>query len=131
MNQDAFNALCDPLFAGLRAGEHLFCNLGAESSDFVRLNHNRIRQAGSVRSAGLGLNLIDGARQAEAACDLSGDLTEDLTRARHLIGRLRERIAHLPDDPYLNYSLEPSTSTRQVGETPPDAQAAVADLIAA
>ena len=59
---------------GSRADEHLFCNLGAESSDFVRLNHNRIRQAGSVRSAGLGLNLIDGARQAEAACDLSGDL---------------------------------------------------------
>ena len=129
MNQDAFFSLCDPLFAGLRGREHLFCSLGAESSDFVRLNHNRIRQAGSVRSAGLGFNLIDGARQAEAACDLSGDLTEDLARARHLLGRLRERIAHLPDDPYLNYSLEPSTSMRQVGETPPDAQAAVADLI--
>ena len=131
MNQDAFYSLSEQLCAGLRGDEHLFCSLDAESSDFVRLNRNRIRQAGAVRSAVLGLNLISGARQAEAACDLSGELEQDLTLARGLLARLRERLAHVPDDPYLNYSTEPSVSDCWVGETPPDAGAAVADLITA
>lgn len=131
MNQDAFYSLSEQLCAGLRGDEHLFCSLDAESSDFVRLNCNRIRQAGAVRSAVLGLNLISGARQAEASCDLSGELEQDLTLARGLLARLREHLAHVPDDPYLNYSTEPSLSDCRVGETPPDAGAAVADLLTA
>ncbi|WP_295443577.1 metallopeptidase TldD-related protein [uncultured Thiodictyon sp.] len=131
MNQDAFYGLAARLFEQLTGDEHLFCSLGGESSDFVRLNHNRIRQAGAVRAAALGLNLIDGERQAEASCDLSGDPEADLARARQLLGRLRERIVHVPEDPYLNYCLEASTSERLVGEDPPDARAAVSELISA
>jgi predicted Zn-dependent protease len=131
MNQDGFDRLAAGLFAHLRGQEHLFCHLGFESSDFVRLNQGRIRQAGSVRTAALGLTLIDGARQVEASCDLSGDLDADLARARSLLERLRERLVHVPEDPYLNCSLEPTDSAVWVGETLPDARAAVADLIAA
>jgi predicted Zn-dependent protease len=139
MRPEAFFALAERLFAELGGAESLFCHCGFESSDFVRLNHNRIRQAGAVHSVTLGLNLIDGGlidgglsdggRQAEASCDLSGDLDQDLARARHLLGRLRERIGHLPPDPYLNLSLEPSASERWVGETLPDAQTALSNLI--
>jgi predicted Zn-dependent protease len=131
MKQEAFFRLAEALGAGLAGDEVLFCSLGGESSDFVRINQRRIRQAGSVSRAGLGLTLIDGDRQAEASCDLSGDPQQDLTRARHLIGCLRERLPHVPDDPYLSYSRDPWTSERRVGETPPDARAAVADLLAA
>ncbi|AFL72567.1 TldD/PmbA family protein [Thiocystis violascens] len=131
MNQDTFFALADRLQAGLAGTEILFCNLGAEASDFVRLNRNRIRQAGHVRSAALGLNLIDGARQAEGRCDLTGDARQDLVRARHLLARLRERLVHVPDDPYLHYSTEASESHRQVGEAIPSAEETVAELIAA
>ena len=131
MNQEAFYRLADALCAGLAGDEVLFCGLGGESSDFVRLNRSRIRQAGSVTRTGLGLTLIDGNRQADASCDLSGDPEQDLARARHLLGRLRERIPHVPEDPYLSYSREPWASERRVGEIPPDARAAVADLIAA
>lgn len=131
MSPDAFYALAERLFAQLLGNESLFCHCRFESSDFVRLNHDRIRQAGAVHSVALGLTLIDRGRQAEASCDLSGDPDQDLTLARHLLGRLRERLDHLPPDPYLNCSLEASTSERWVGETMPDAQAALADLIGA
>ncbi len=131
MKQEAFYRLADALSAGLAGGEVLFCRLGGESSDFVRLNKSRIRQAGSVIRAALGLTLIDGERQVDASCDLSGDPEQDLARARHLVGRLRERIPHVPDDPYLSYSRDPWTSERRVGETAPDARAAVEELIAA
>jgi len=131
VNQESFYRLAGRLFEQLQGAEHLFCDLGCESSDFVRLNQNRIRQAGAVRAAGLGLNLIDGERQAQASCDLSGDLDEDLNRARHLLGRLRERIVHVPADPYLNFSTEPTGSERWVGEDLPDARAAVAEVLAA
>ncbi len=131
MNQEAFYRLADALCAGLSGDEALFCGLGGESSDFVRINMSRIRQAGSLTRVGLGLTLIDGERQAEASCDLSGDFAQDLSRAVHLLGRLRERIPHVPQDPYLSYSREPWSSERRVGETPPDARTAVSDLIAA
>ena len=131
MSPETFFDLAGRLEAGLRGEEILFCGLGAETSDFVRLNQGRIRQAGWVRSAGLGLTLIDGARQAEASCDLSGDRDADLARARDLIGRLRERIAQLPDDPYLSFSTQPWESERRVGEPPPDPAALIADLIEA
>jgi len=131
MNQETFYLLAERLFEGLQGAETLFCGLGWESSDFVRLNHNRIRQAGAVRSAALGLDLIDGARQAQASCDLCGDLDEDLARARHLLGRLRERLAQVPPDPYLNFSTTATHSERWVAEDLPDARAVVAEVTAA
>ncbi|NVZ07823.1 peptidase [Allochromatium humboldtianum] len=132
MTPDAFFALAERLSAGLTGDEVLFCNLGGEVSDFVRLNRNRVRQAGNVRAAGLTLTLIAGARQAEAAFDLSGDPEADLALGRTLIGRLRERLAVLPDDPYLQYATEPSTGvTCQESQALPPAEEAVATLIEA
>lgn len=131
MNQDAFFALADQLESELTGSEVLFCSLDGEVSDFARLNRNRIRQAGQVRAAALGLTLIDGARQADGTCGLSGDPQADLVRARHLLTRLRTRIDHVPDDPYLNYSTVPGESQRQVGEAVPPAEEAIAELIAA
>jgi predicted Zn-dependent protease len=130
MTPDAFFDLTDGLNRRLAGQERLFCSLSAETSDFARLNGNRIRQAGSVRSAVLGLTLIDGSRQAEASCDLTGDLDQDLSRAGTLLGRLRERLPHLPEDPYLNYSENPWTSDTRAGEPPPDPLESIGYLIA-
>ena len=115
MRDAAFFALSDRLRQELRGDEVLLCNLEGEDSDFVRLNGNRVRQAGGVSAWGLSLDLIQGQRQAQASCDLSGDLGEDLVRARTLIERLRERLPHVPEDPYLNYSTEPGESHRILG----------------
>ncbi len=129
MTPDTFFDLADRLSGGLAGQEQLFCSLSAETSDFVRLNHNRIRQAGAVRSAALGLTLVAGARQAEANCDLTGDPGQDLARARDLLGRLRERLPHVPEDPYLNLSIDPWTSETRVGDQSPNPREAVAGLI--
>ena len=129
MSPEAFFALAERLNAGLTGGEVLFTSLDGEASDFVRINRGRVRQGGSVRSAGLGLTLIEGGRQAEAACDLTGDSEQDLARAGALVARLRERLAHLPEDPYLSYSTEAWSSDERTGEPPPAAQDAIAELL--
>jgi predicted Zn-dependent protease len=128
MTPERFFALFDALAAGLSGDELLFAGLGAERSDFVRLNQNRVRQAGSVHSADLGLTLIDGARQVAGGCPLSGDADADLAQARALLTRLRERIVHVPDDPYLNISTEPARSERRLDATLPTPDDAIGTL---
>ncbi len=124
MSREDFFALADRLSARLTGEEILFASLGLESSDFVRLNQNRVRQAGSVYSAGLGLTLIRGQRQVDGDCQLSGDPTRDAALGADLLRRLRERIGHVPDDPYLHFATEPSTSERDLpAELPPSAEA--------
>jgi predicted Zn-dependent protease len=128
MNQDAFFALADRLLQRAQGDERLFANLGVEDSDFVRLNQNRVRQAGNVRSAALGLTLIDGAKQVEGSCELTGSADADLALALSLLERLRERLPHVPDDPYLNVSDTPIQSSRAIAADLPEAAEAVATL---
>ncbi len=56
---------------------------------------------------------------------------QDLVRARHLLARLRERLVHVPDDPYLHYCTEAGESQRRVGERFQPPRSAIAELIAA
>ena len=98
MKDAAFFDLTHRLTQFLRGDEVLLCNLDGEASDFVRLNGNRVRQAGGLRAWRLSLDLIEGRRQAQASCDLSGDLDEDLARARGLMARL-EPAPGEPQDP--------------------------------
>lgn len=127
--RDSFYALAERLQAEARPGEMLFSELTAERSDFARLNQNRIRQAGQVRHASLQLRLIDDNRQAEAECDLSGELAHDFELARGLLRQLRQRLRHLPEDPYLHVSEEPASSDRWPEVAEVDAAAAVAEII--
>jgi hypothetical protein len=66
MRDMAFFELTDRLTQSLRGDEVLLCNLDGEDSDFVRLNGNRVRQAGGLRAWSLSLDLIEGRRQAQA-----------------------------------------------------------------
>jgi hypothetical protein len=70
--KDRFFATAERLARGLRANETLLCNLSAERSDFVRFNHARVRQAGSVEQAYLTLRLVRDRRQASATVMLAG-----------------------------------------------------------
>jgi predicted Zn-dependent protease len=121
--------LADRLNGRLKGGEILFLELDVEDSDFVRLNQNRVRQAGSVHSAALGLTLIDGAKQAEGGCQLSGDADADRARALALLERLRGRISHVPDDPYLNFADSPIETFRDLPAVLPNAAEAIGNLI--
>lgn len=131
MRQDEFFGLVEHLAAKLGGDEVLLCNLDGEDSDFVRLNGNRVRQAGSVYRRGLNLTLIEGQRQVEGTCDLADDPDRDGAVAERLLQGLRERVRQVPPDPYLNYATEPTASDRTVGGDAPDAGAAVEQLVAA
>ncbi len=132
MRDGAFFNLSDRLSRQLRGDEVLLCNLDGEDSDFVRLNGNRIRQAGGLSAWTLSLDLIQGQRQAQARCDLSGDPDQDLRRAQALLDRLRERLPHVPPDPYLNYATEATESDQRPGNrgltADWDSAGAIADL---
>lgn len=129
MRREAFFTLADRLNGRLTGSEVLFAGLGVEESDFLRLSQNRIRQAGSVHGATLGLALIDGGRQADGDCQLSGDADADQARALALLERLRERIAHVPDDPYLNFADTPIETFRDLPAELPSADEAIGTLL--
>ena len=131
MSQDAFFRLAEALCTGLHPDEVLFCALDGEDSDFVRLNRGRIRQAGSVQSQGLGLTLIQGARQIDGGCDLAGDPALDLAQGRDLLARLRERLPETPEDPYLNYSATPTQGEEHLAADLPIAADALGELVGA
>lgn len=128
MCTEAFYALADLIFERLHAEERLVLRLDQEASDFVRLNRNRVRQAGAVQTRQLALTLASGARQVQATCDLSGDLYADRTLALDLLAQLRERIPHVPEDPYLNLSERPNGSYRVLDAKLPTTAEVIADL---
>ena len=63
--QDYFYQLSDTLFEQLEGDEQLLLSFEGEDSDFVRLNNNSIRQAGSVSQRSLCLDLIEGKQTFE------------------------------------------------------------------
>lgn len=113
--QTYFSELVDHVQHQLRGSEVFLAYFGAEDSDFVRLNHNRVRQAGHVVQRSLGLELIDGRRQASTHLTLSGDAETDRGRIDQELRAARERLPFLPEDPYLLYSTEPKSS-ETIGE---------------
>jgi predicted Zn-dependent protease len=102
--KDRFFGRADALARELRAGEVLLCNLSAERSDFVRFNHGRVRQAGSVAQAYLTLRLVRDRRQASATVMLDGDDHTDALRS------LRDSLDALPEDPWLHFNETPRSS---------------------
>ncbi len=104
--RDRFFELAERLGRELGAGETLLCALDAERSDFVRFNHGRVRQAGSVEQRFLSVRLVRDRRQAEATVAIAGN-GEDLELARATVARLREELARLPEDPWLLIAEDP------------------------
>ncbi len=126
-----FRDLSDALCSGLATGEVLLLNYQGEASDFVRLNHNRIRQAGHVYQQALQLDLIRDGRESGASMPLCGSLDADLAQARLLLERLRARLPLLPEDPHLNYATEVHDSVHHGDNRLPEAGAALETLLAA
>ncbi len=111
--QEAFYKLTDHLTARLMGDEVLLANFSGEASDFVRLNHSLIRQAGHVDQQGIGLELIDGQRHVSGHCRLTGDEATDRSRAEAVLAELRVNLPAVPEDPYLMYATD-INSTEQV-----------------
>ncbi|MEX3774306.1 TldD/PmbA family protein [Pseudomonas sp. MYb118] len=103
---EAFKALVKRLRGALREPEQFTLSYAAESSAFVRFNHGKVRQAGQVQQASIGLKLINEGRHADLDITLSGDAEVDAERLAEGLQQLRETLPLLPPDPYLllNYN---------------------------
>lgn len=93
-----------------RAGEISAGWLDAERSDFVRFNHGRVRQCGTVERARLELRLIRGQRQASHTITLAGDARADAIAVDAGFERLRAALAGADPDPHLSFAEEASAS---------------------
>jgi len=126
--RDYFHRISDAIGGCLRSEELYTCSFSAEESDFVRFNHNQVRQAGGVAQKSVAVDLIKGFRHATGSLSLSGDFEADRAHVAGLIADLRDKIGQLPEDPHLLYATE-VRSTEFVGPNRlPDAAAAVADI---
>jgi predicted Zn-dependent protease len=112
--QERFYEIADQIVGQLKGDEVVMLTFDGEESDFVRFNHNAVRQAGSVSQSDLGIDLIRGQRHAEARLALTGNRQADEARAGALLAELRGRLDFLPEDPHLLYATEVQ-STEKVG----------------
>lgn len=129
--ENFFRELSEILCADVAAGEVLLLNYQGEESDFVRLNYNKIRQAGRVHQQLLRLDLINNSRQTSALMPLTGNLNDDLGRAQSMLNRLREQLSLLPEDPHLNYATEVHNTVHHGANNIPAPDDAVEKLITA
>ena len=104
-----FLELVERLCATLARDETLLCSLAGERSDFVRFNHARVRQAGTIEQRYLSMRLIRNRRQAYASIALAGG-DDDFVLARATLEQLRAVLAQLPEDPWLLISEEPNST---------------------
>lgn len=120
-----FEALVSALSGQLVGAERLYASLNGEATSFVRINHGRIRQPGTVRQSTLSLRLVVGRRHASAELTLSGAADEDLWRGAEALRQLRELLPALPEDPHLLLHDSDAVSVDAVDSALPPA----ADLV--
>lgn len=105
-NLTQFETLAEWLRGALTGGEDFCLGYSAESSDFIRFNHAKVRQAGQVQQASLELQLIRDGRHAELRVTLSGVPQVDRQRLADALQHLRQTLPLLPPDPYLRLNTE-------------------------
>jgi len=119
---DELERLCLP-------GEVFLASFLGEDSDFVRLNHNRVRQVGHVVQRECRVSLIRGRREAQGALSLGADRSSNAQRLEMLIERLRTQLAVAGDDPHLLYATEPHSTAEVRTADEPDSRAAITTVM--
>ena len=109
MMRDVFFGLIEKIQTRLQRGEVLLANFAGERSDFVRFNHGKVRQAGSVEQGALTLRLVHRKRQAAATIAVGG-AGDDLFP---VLEKLRAALAGLPEDPWLLINEAPQSSATE------------------
>ena len=121
--KDLFYTLADYLQSELRSDELFTLHASAERSSFVRFNHGKVRQPGSVVQYTITLRLIEGGRHSKISMSLCGDIATDKRRLSRSLADLREQLPLLPVDPHLliNTTVQSSEVTED-DELPEAAQ---------
>lgn len=94
----------------------------AESTDFIRFNQARVRQATHVDQRYGTLSVVRGARQATVRVSLTGDLATDTSTLLAERARFIEELPHVPEDPYLLLPQEINHTERDAAGRLPDAR---------
>lgn len=94
----------------------------AESTDFIRFNHARVRQATHVEQRYGTLSVVKGARQATVRVSLTGDLAADTKALLAERARLIQELPLVPEDPYLLLPDEINHTERDAAGRLPDAR---------
>ena len=129
--QDYFFSLADALQNRLHGDETLLLSFAGEVSDFIRFNHARVRQAGSVTRRRLALDLIAADRHAEGHVELAGNLEQDRSVIDAMLDDLRAQRTHLPADPHLNFAIDDASSETLVGSGLPTRSDALDAIVGA
>ncbi len=117
--RERFYLHADHLQSLARPGELIASGLRAESSDFIRFNRSRVRQATSVRQARWTLTLVREGRRLDATTTLSGEPAADRASLEAMLAQLRAGLVDAPTDPYLLLPDSPTfTEREQVGQLP-------------
>jgi predicted Zn-dependent protease len=129
--QEYFYTLAETLTTLFRGQEVYTCAFRGEDSDFVRFNRSAVRQPGTVMQRTLSLDLINGQRHAAGDLALSGDPEVDADRLITLVQGLREKLPHLPEDPYLLYATDVRSSAYHGENCLPPSHEVVAAILQA
>ena len=108
MIRERFETLTDQILGALKPDEDALLHLGAESSDFVRFNHGKVRQPGHVVHGQLTLRLVRGQRHAAVSFNVGTDA--DSHNATEALGHLRQLLDVVPEDPHLLWEQEGTSS---------------------
>ncbi|CAI8750010.1 putative Zn-dependent protease [Pseudomonas sp. IT-196MI5] len=124
----SFKALVNSLREALLEPEQFTLSYAAESSAFVRFNHAKVRQAGQVQQASIGLKLINEGRHADLHITLAGDPQVDAQRLSEGLQQLRETLPLLPADPFLLLNHNGWQSSNVQSHPLPDTEQVVAQI---
>lgn len=115
MKQEYFYHIADAV-QELSAAQELFTlYLSAEESDFVRFNHAKVRQPGSVSQQSISVRLIHGNKHVSSTVNLTGNLDTDKAKLVPVMERLRTQLDIVPADPHFLINTE-VTSTSHIDE---------------
>ncbi len=129
--KECFFDLVDYAIGRLQGTETLLATFCGESSDFVRFNRARVRQAGSVNQASLRLTLVDRGRRLHSTLTAAFDLEVDRAAIAAAIAAMRAELPSVPVDPLLLYATRVASSNRERSGRLPDAEEAVDCVIRA
>jgi len=108
--KEELKALSQALFHDLKEHESMSLTYSGERSLFIRINQAKICQASHVDQGVVSMDFISHKCHAEAAFSITGQLEEDLRRARDLLETCRHDCKTLPEDPYIVLPAEGESS---------------------
>lgn len=121
--QDYFNQLAGAVCTVVAGIDRTSLSYSAESSDFIRFNQARVRQATHVAQRYGTVSVVAGRRRASASVALSGDLAADTQALLVERAALVEQLPLIPEDAYLLLpDVVASTERAARGQLPSAAQ---------